>query len=588
MDTERADRNPQSTKSSDPGKAGREGEAGFLSGAEAFLSQLKASGIEYLFSNSGTDFPPIIEAFALRSTTQLPFPTPLLVSHEAVAMGMAHGFYLATGRPQAVMVHVNVGLANATMGIINAASDNIPVIVCSGRTPITERGRAGSRTTPIHWGQEMRDQAAMVREFVKWDYELRYGDQANDVVARAISLATSDPPGPVYLSLPREPLAEVVAPDFRSRKSVAAKLGRPPGEAVERAAELLANAKSPLVISQRGIGSESFEPLSAFVDRYALPTCEFWATRNSLSTSHPMHIGQDPADWLRDADVVLVLDSMVPWIPDQVAPPASCKIIAIGSDPLFSRVPVRGYSFDVLLTGNPAETLIALDDALATRNDLDSARIADRRRDVHARRDALRKQIRTRIDAGSGSPMSPAWVSHCISQAKDPSAVVFTELACDPAAMMFEKPRTLFNVPPSGGLGWALPAALGAQLADPASEVIACVGDGSYIFSNPVACHHMAAAHRLPVLTIVFNNGIWNAVRRATVSMYPNGAAAQANKMPLTSLEPAPDYCGIARAHGAHAERVERGNELPGALKRALEHVRTSRQQALLEVVVSY
>jgi acetolactate synthase-1/2/3 large subunit len=184
--------------------------------------------------------------------------------------------------------------------------------------------------------------------------------------------------------------------------------------------------------------------------------------------------------------------------------------------------------------------------------------------------------------------MSPAWVSHCISQAKDPSAIVFTELACEPAAMTFEKPRTLFNDPPSGGLGWGLPAALGAQLADPASEIIACVGDGSYIFSNPVACHQMASVHRLPVLTIVFNNGIWNAVRRATVGMYPNGAAAQANKMPLTSLEPAPDYCGIARAHGAHAERVERGDELPGALQRALDHVRTSRQQALLEVIVSY
>lgn len=585
MDTERTQ---HALGSGDARKADRESEAGFLSGAEAFLSQLKASGVEYLFSNSGTDFPPIIEAFARTSTTQLSFPTPLLVSHEAVAMGMAHGFYLVTGRPQAVMVHVNVGLANATMGIINAASDNVPVIVCSGRTPITETGRVGSRTTPIHWGQEMRDQAAMVRELVKWDYELRYGDQAIDVVSRAVSLATSDPPGPVYLSLPREALAEVSASDVRIREFVAAQLGRPRTDAVEKAAELLANAKSPLVIAQRGTGSGDFDPLSEFVDRYALPTCEFWATRNSLSTSHPMHIGRDPTDWLRRADVVLVLDSMVPWIPDQMAPPAGCKTIAIGSDPLFSRVPMRGYPFDVLLTGSPAEAVRGLDEALATHKDLDAVQISDRRRDIHTRRDALRQQIRSRIEAGSGSPMSPAWVSYCMSQAKDPSAVVFSELACEPAAMIFEKPRTLFTVPQAGGLGWALPAALGAQLADPASEVIACVGDGSYIFSNAVACHHMASAHRLPVLTIVFNNGVWNAVRRATVGMYPNGAAAHANKMPLTSLEPSPDYCGIARAHGAYAERVERGEELPSALKRAFEHVRTSRRQALLDVMVSY
>ncbi|NOJ45912.1 thiamine pyrophosphate-requiring protein [Bradyrhizobium archetypum] len=583
-----AERTQHSLGSGADRKADRESGSDFLSGAEAFLSQLKASGVEYLFSNAGTDFPPIIEAFARASTTQLSFPTPLLVSHEAVAMGMAHGFYLVTGRLQAVMVHVNVGLANATMGIINAASDNVPVIVCSGRTPITETGRAGSRTTPIHWGQEMRDQAAMVREIVKWDYELRYGDQAIDVVSRAVSLATSDPPGPVYLSLPREALAEVSTSDVRTRKPVAAELGRPLKDAIEKAAELLANAKFPLVIAQRGTGSGDFEPLSEFVDRYALPTCEFWATRNSLSTSHPMHLGRDPTDWLRGADVVLVMDSMVPWIPDQVAPPSGCKAIAIGSDPLFSRVPMRGYPFDVLLTGSPAEAVRALDEALATHKDLDRAQISERRRGVHARRDAIRQQIRSRIEAGSGSPMSPAWVSHCISQAKAPSAVVFSELACEPAAMTFEKPRTLFTVPQAGGLGWALPAALGAQLADPISEVIACVGDGSYIFSNPVACHHMASAHRLPVLTIVFNNGIWNAVRRATVGMYPDGAAAQANKMPLTSLEPSPDCCGIARAHGAYAERVEQGEELPGALERALEQVRTSRLQALLEVMVSY
>lgn len=559
-----------------------------MSGAEALLSRLNANGVEYLFSNAGTDFPPIIEAFARAPTTHLAFPTPLLVSHESVAIGMAHGFYLVTGRPQAVMVHVNVGLANAVMGVINAASDNVPVLVCSGRTPITERGRLGSRTTPIHWGQEMRDQGGMVRELVKWDYELRYAEQAIGVADRAVSLATSEPPGPVYLSLPREPLAEVFAPDFEVQTPVAVQLGRPLDSLVEEASDILAKAQSPLVIAQRAIGSGDFEPLSSFVDRYALPTLEFWATRNSLSTEHPMHIGRDPTHWLRESDVVLVLDAMVPWIPEQSQLRADCKVIAVGSDPLFSRVPVRGYPFDVLLTGSAPEAVKALDEALARRGGLDAARMNDRRRDVRARREERQRQVTKRIEAGSGAPMSPAWVSHCISQAKDPSAVVFTELALEPAAMRFEEPRTLFSVPTSGGLGWAFPAALGAQLADRKSEVIACVGDGSYIFSNPVACHHMAAAHRLPVLTIVFNNRIWNAVRRATVGMYPDGSAAEANMMPLTSLEPSPDYCGIARSHGAHAERVERGEELPGALRRALDVVRSERRQALLEVVVGY
>ena len=123
---------------------------------------------------------------------------------------MAHGHWLATGRPLAVMVHVNVGLANTLMGVINAARDNVPLLLLSGRTPVGEGGRTGARDLPIHWGQEMRDQAAMLRELVKWDYELRLPEQVPELVDRALAIATSPPMGPVYLSLPREVLCAAI------------------------------------------------------------------------------------------------------------------------------------------------------------------------------------------------------------------------------------------------------------------------------------------------------------------------------------------------------------------------------------------
>src|SRR5690606_10765050 len=140
----------------------------------------------------------------------------------------------------------------------------------------------------------------------------------------------------------------------------------------------------------------------------------------------------------------------------------------------------------------------------------------------------------------------------------------------DPTAMRFEKPGSYFFTPISGGLGWGVPAALGAQLANRNRQMIATVGDGSYMFANPVACHQTAAALKLPLLTVVFNNGIWNAVRRSTLQMYPDGRAASANVMPMTALDPSPAYAAVARAHGAHAERVESGDALPEAIKRAL------------------
>ena len=174
--------------------------------AEAYLVLLKARGIDWLLANAGTDFAPIIEAFSRGAQAGLAMPEPVVVPHENAAVGMAHGYYLVTGRPQAMMVHVNVGTANALMGLLNAARDNVPIFFTSGRTPVTDGGRVGARDLPIHWGQEMRDQAGMLREYVKWDYELRYGEQVELIVDRALAIAMSEPRGPVYLSMPREAL----------------------------------------------------------------------------------------------------------------------------------------------------------------------------------------------------------------------------------------------------------------------------------------------------------------------------------------------------------------------------------------------
>src|SRR5216110_4103138 len=176
--------------------------------AEAYLALLAARGIEYLFANAGTDFAPIVEAYAKAAHTGFPAPKPLIATHENLALSMAHGYAAASGRVPAVMVHVSVGTANALCGVFNAARANVPILFTAGRSPLTEEGLAGARDTYIHWAQEMFDQAGMLREMVKWDYELRNGVQLETIVDRALTIATTPPEGPVYLSLPREVLAE--------------------------------------------------------------------------------------------------------------------------------------------------------------------------------------------------------------------------------------------------------------------------------------------------------------------------------------------------------------------------------------------
>ena len=161
--------------------------------AEAYLELLAARGVEYLFANAGTDFAPLIEAYAKRGAQGQAAPRPITVPHEIPAVAMAHGYAMVTGRAQAVMVHVIVGAGNAVGGIINAARANVPMLFSAGRNPISEAGHSGSRDRPIHWAQESFDQAAMVREFVKWDYELRSASHLETVVDRALTLAHAEP-----------------------------------------------------------------------------------------------------------------------------------------------------------------------------------------------------------------------------------------------------------------------------------------------------------------------------------------------------------------------------------------------------------
>jgi acetolactate synthase I/II/III large subunit len=122
--------------------------------AQAFLELLALRGVDYFFANAGTDFASICDGFALRGKNGQELPRPVTVPHETPLASMAHGYYLATGRPQAAMVHVGVGTANALGAIINASKARIPILFFAGRTPITEQGDPGSRSGVIHWGQE--------------------------------------------------------------------------------------------------------------------------------------------------------------------------------------------------------------------------------------------------------------------------------------------------------------------------------------------------------------------------------------------------------------------------------------------------
>ncbi len=502
-------------------------------------------------------------------------------------MGMAHGVYLMTGRAQAVMLHTNVGLANGAIGAINAACEHVPVLLMSGRTPVTESDRFGARTVPIGWGQEMRDQAALVREACRWDNELRFPEQIAPLLDRAHAIANSTPKGPVYLSLPREVLCEQVTTEglFDAASMQPAAVAPDPG-AIRQAAAWLAAAERPLIISQRGSGdADSFAAFADWVEDWGIAVCSWWATHLSLPTDHPCHVGADPSPWLAEADVVVVLDSLAPWWPDRHPLNPDARVIHVGPDPLFSRFPTRTFRSDLSITGESADTVPALIGAMhgLVR---DEDRLVHRRAALASSSSKIRAAMHKDARDSAATGITKAFVGHCLSAALEGrTSTVFSELGCPLGPLERREHRSWFQEPHSGGLGWSFPAALGAKLAEPGRCVVATMGDGSYMFANPTACHQIAEALGLAVLVVVLNNEEWGAVRGSVKGIYPGGVAARANAMPLTSLRPSPDFTRTAQASRAWARNVTEPGEVAGAIRDALAATEAG-QMALLNVAI--
>lgn len=556
----------------------------------AIFTRLKKLGVDYVFANSGTDFPPVIEGLAEAADAGIDLPHAITIPHENAALGMAHGYYFMSGKAQAVMLHTNVGLANGAIGAINAATDHVPVILMSGRTPTTEKDRFGARTVPIGWGQEMRDQTALVREAVKWDYELRFPEQITEILDRAHAIANSTPKGPVYLSLPREVLSETIdADNINCERLMAPSIIEPSHAAVAQAAEWLASAKNPVIFVQRGAETDAgFAALSSLAETFAIPVIHYWATQIGIATDHPMWAGVDPEPWISEADVILVVDSLAPWAPDVHAPKPDAKIIQLGPNPLFSRVPVRNFRSDLSITTQTGAGLVDLEKAMQPYAQTDALERDARRKRMAEHKRLLDEQTNATVAQGAGSEMNKAFVSRCLSDAiAAHKATTLSELGCPLAPMNLKESKAWHQEPHSGGLGWSLPAAMGMKLAAPDRLIVATMGDGSYMFANPVACHQIMQAYDIPVLIVILNNAEWGAVRLSVAHMYPHGHATRANKMPLTGLSPSPDFAKVAEASDAWARKVTDASALPGILEEAINEVMVNKRTALLDVQIA-
>ncbi len=559
----------------------------------AFLEALQEAGVSYIFANLGSDHPGLIENLAAAKASGKPLPKLITCPNEMVALSAAQGYAQLTGRAQAVVVHVECGTQNMGGAIHNAGRGRAPVLIFAGASPFTQEGELkGSRSEFIHWLQDVFDQRGIVRGYMKYNNELRTGRNIKQMVHRALQIANSDPKGPVYLMAAREVLEEEV-PAVTIDPSHWAPLepaGLPPAGVQEITKELIAARRPLIVTSYVGRNPAAITELVRLAERLGIGVLESVPNHLNFPSDHCLYLGsqgnepvQNPA--LAEADVVLLLDTDVPWIPKVNKPAQDARIYHIDIDPLKEQMPLWYIPAAASYRADATTALRQINERLDAAT-LNPSAIESRRAHYAAIHEERERRLKQREQPPDGV-ITPEFLTASVRRRIDPETVILNEGITNYTAITDHigstRPLTRFTSGASS-LGWNGGASIGMKLAHPEKTIVCLTGDGSYMFSQPSTVHWMARRYKTPFLTVIYNNQGWRAPKLSTLSVHPKGCASKADDLGV-AFDPVPDYAGIAAAAGgAYAQSVRRPEELDAAVDAALHAVQEEKRAAVLDV----
>ena len=544
-------------------------------GAESFVELLNANGVDYIFLNPGTGSSSVQEALAKFKAQGKRVPNVVLCLHEYVCMAAAHGHFMISRKPQVVMVHEALGTQQVGGALYNAERCRIGVVFCAIRVP------SSRRLASLQWLEERYDQASVVREYVKWHYELRTNENIHEVIQRAFQMASSEPCGPVYLSLPSDLLTEkmeyVVIPEVASH--AAALAPQADTQALARAASTLINAENPLIIT--GYAGRKSETVGSLVELAESLAARVITTQRHLNfpTTHPLYSGFSPEPYVKDADAILIIDTDIPYVPTRAKPPAESKIIHIDIDPVKSRIPMWEFPVDELIQADSSKAIPILNDMI--RQGLTSEKRAHVQTRFHRIQMEHNKQmdewLKLATDQSTAKPISAEWLCHGINEAISEDTIVLEEAVMNRMSVLRQLQRTqqgTYFTSEAVSLGWSPGAALGAKLASPEATVISLIGDGGFNFSCPTAVLWAAGVYQAPFLCIIFNNEQYQVPKRAIQGRYGHESYSQKTGTWLgVDITPPPEYAAIAQACHCYGQKVEDPSEIQPALKTGLEQV---------------
>jgi benzoylformate decarboxylase len=538
-----------------------------MPGKTALLELLKQEGVRVMFGNPGTTELPLMDALAAEHDLRY-----VLALQEAPAMGMADGYAQASGQLACVNLHAAPGLGNAMGMLYDAQKAGAPILVTAG-----QHEQRFNFTEPLLWA----DLPTIARPFVKWSEEVRQLSDLPRAIHRAAKTALAPPMGPVFLSLPGDILLASDDLDLGAPSRVARNV-RGDAAAIAQAAAILAKAQSPVIIAGDAVPQgDALQELVALAEALGAPVYdEGMASRAMFPSSHPLYRGalvrlpEAIHGMLSQHDLVVSVggDLFTLSLPGDVdSLPEGMQIVHIDTDPWEL---AKNYAEQVSILGEPKVTLPELTAAVVSaRSGAEQMRAATRLEHVRGEGIASLRKLHSMADAvAERHPIHPLALMQAIGRVLPSEAVVIDETVSSGTGLRrflkSDDAQSFFGLR-GGGIGWGLPAAIGAKLALPERPVVALIGDGSAMYT--IQGLWTAAREKLNMVFVVINNSSYRILKQRTNAM--KGLAAQTDTYIAMDLDnPRVDFLKVARGLGLTAHRATTLSDVQDLLKQALRH----------------
>ncbi|KAH9850231.1 thiamine diphosphate-binding protein [Lenzites betulinus] len=590
--------------------------------ASVLFKTFADAGITHAFVNWGNDHPAFLEELERERVGSGKTVVEIVTCpHEMVALSAAQGYAQVTGKPAAVIVHVDVGTQGLAGAVHNVDRSHTPVFIFAGAAPQSSDAKIkGTKNEWPMWLQDVPDQPSIVRQYMRYTTQIQSGKNAAKMVMRALQIAKSEPKGPVYLWARREATEEEVDSSVFEETLSISKWPVVQGPALSSAAidsiaGALFEAKFPLIItSSSGRNPKTVPLLSALSNLLAIGVFTSCPMSVCIPWSHPNYIGSafgGKNALLDHADVIIALEVDIPWIDIHGNKPADgARVFVIDTDPLKTTFGWSHVDAELICKADPEVALSQLIAAIEGRaaQGMPAEQLSARQERLAEIRSTWTKQMEAAegvksLAADQTTPTVPFLLSTLrqavISQTPSKGAKtlwVNESISNYPNTWSFLRPEHPGSMITSGAssLGYALGAAVGAFLGGVVAQkehdlVAVVVGDGSFLFGIPASAYWMARRYKTPFLTVVLNNGGWFSPKHSMMGVYPTGLGSTVSGKELSvGFGPdVPDYSQIAvAAGGAWGKRVEKADELQAVLEEAIKVVVQERRSAVVDCVI--